>query len=215
MAEDGQRSPGRALACAASSYQILGVRRFLGHTISGRGFNPFKPLRRHSGRPRLAARLSRAPTSATQRPQFNRSPEGFSHLAPPRTPGVRLRSASGEGRRAERLQRKRATRRSPFGRQLKNKYRTSRAWQENVVFPVGSSWPGLRRPATRFRAPVMAAFLRPRGKGPYFQPIATTSDSETQFLQHERVDGRTSRAMTAEAGGGRLGLASALTILAV
>jgi hypothetical protein len=39
-------------------YQILGVRRFRGHTISGRGFNLFKPLRRHLRATRLGeARL--------------------------------------------------------------------------------------------------------------------------------------------------------------
>jgi len=41
------RQPESRTASRAPVYQILWVRGFRDHTISGRGFNLFKPLRRH------------------------------------------------------------------------------------------------------------------------------------------------------------------------
>ena len=54
----------------APVYHILWVRSFRGHTISGRGFNLFKPLRRHF---RATPSVSRAAIPATETPRLKRS----------------------------------------------------------------------------------------------------------------------------------------------
>jgi hypothetical protein len=57
--EDFGRRGREPTRCRRAVYHILGVRRFRGHTIPGRGFNLFKPLRRHlRANPRGDARLA-------------------------------------------------------------------------------------------------------------------------------------------------------------
>jgi len=63
-------SRSRARSAARPVYHILWVRSFRGHTISRRGFNLFKPLRRHF--PATPISLSRH-DPATETPRLKRS----------------------------------------------------------------------------------------------------------------------------------------------
>ena len=55
---------------------------------------------------------------------------------------------------------------------------------------MGTSWPGLSRPSTRFRASIRSTFPNLEEKPIIGSPLQMKAYSETQFLPNDRVDGR-------------------------
>jgi hypothetical protein len=72
------RQPASRTVSRAPVYHILWVRGFRGHTISGRGFNLFKPLQRHfRATPSLPSGHSRTAIPAMETPQPGEIAEGL------------------------------------------------------------------------------------------------------------------------------------------
>jgi hypothetical protein len=67
-------------ASRAPVYQMLWVRGFRGHTICGRGFNLFKPLRRHFRAVLPSASRAAIPANETPRSLLRPEPHEFSRL---------------------------------------------------------------------------------------------------------------------------------------